>query len=689
MPISLEEAIQQTEQLLSGFSGTYSELVQQISSISQQLSAAPVNSGTAILFSGVGGSAADYSGSNSNVNVLNETDVGSYLESDLVNEALRQRATAEGLFDPDARGGVGAFTDEAWAAQSSPDAMWGEASARYAQGLSGDVVYAGTLSPNGVFATIELPALLQNADITSINGIPVNDLRNGLSPSQITEELAQSLASQHLGNVVSNASHTSIGAEILRNAGVDTGLNFVPDGNGSIDIYGLDGRLLGFAGTVGDVIELGIAAKSAREQYNAGDVDGAIQTLADATAAVVLGALAAAAAMAIGAALSFATAPIILLGLAAGMATSFVWNYYTTLNSDWYTDLTEYLRDEFFFDPFVIDLDGDGIELSALGTTNAYFDLDGDGFAEQTGWVAPDDALLAIDANGNAQIDDISELFGSQLLSGFAQLSHLDSNGDGIIDAQDADFAQLLLWQDLDSDGQTDEGELVSLTEAGLVSIDLNATATNINNNGNQVAALSSVTWSDGSTSQAADVNFNMAAMETTYELDENFALNEDVLDLPWLRGYGEVRDSWVDMSDDAALRTAASNLVTTAATGDHTQFMTDFDTYLADWSGAAGWEWFDQKTVITLFLKDENDNAVGYLMLDADQDPFFYDYYPELDARVPGWRDLLQNLDATYRGYDGVDEASAAFLISAGTTEAQEYIDNPVSYTHLTLPTN
>jgi hypothetical protein len=38
--------------------------------------------------------------------------------------------------------------------------------------------------------------------------------------------------------------------------------------------------------------------------------------------------------------------------------------------------------------PLVLDLDGDGIELVSLDASAAYFDLDVNGFAERTGWVA-------------------------------------------------------------------------------------------------------------------------------------------------------------------------------------------------------------------------------------------------------------------------------------------------------------
>ncbi|WP_306118877.1 MULTISPECIES: hypothetical protein [unclassified Roseitalea] len=45
--------------------------------------------------------------------------------------------------------------------------------------------------------------------------------------------------------------------------------------------------------------------------------------------------------------------------------------------------------------PLVLDLDSDGIELTTFNaaTTTTFFDVDGDGFAEQTAWVSADDGL--------------------------------------------------------------------------------------------------------------------------------------------------------------------------------------------------------------------------------------------------------------------------------------------------------
>jgi hypothetical protein len=124
-------------------------------------------------------------------------------------------------------------------------------------------------------------------------------------------------------------------------------------------------------------------------------------------------------------------------------------------------------------DPLVLDLDGDGIELSSLENSTVHFDYDADGFAERTGWVSSDDGILVVDANANSAVDGAGELFGSPTQDGFAVLDLYDSNGDGKIDANDAAWAQLRVWQDADQDGVSDAGELRTLADAGVKSISL------------------------------------------------------------------------------------------------------------------------------------------------------------------------------------------------------------------------
>jgi hypothetical protein len=122
-------------------------------------------------------------------------------------------------------------------------------------------------------------------------------------------------------------------------------------------------------------------------------------------------------------------------------------------------------------DPLLLDLDGDGIETTSLAQSRAYFDVDGDGFAERTGWVGADDGILAVDRDGSGAIENVNELFGGPGESGFAELRLLDSNADGRIDAADLEFASLRVWRDLDEDGVSDAGELFTLQQLGIASI--------------------------------------------------------------------------------------------------------------------------------------------------------------------------------------------------------------------------
>lgn len=66
-------------------------------------------------------------------------------------------------------------------------------------------------------------------------------------------------------------------------------------------------------------------------------------------------------------------------------------------------------------DPLILDLDGDGIQTTNVSGI-AFFDHNGDGFAEQTGWVNPHDGLLVMDRNSNGIIDDDKELFSDQTI---------------------------------------------------------------------------------------------------------------------------------------------------------------------------------------------------------------------------------------------------------------------------------
>ncbi len=115
-------------------------------------------------------------------------------------------------------------------------------------------------------------------------------------------------------------------------------------------------------------------------------------------------------------------------------------------------------------DPLAVDLDGTG-DIETLPADSVYFDIDADGMAEAVSWISSGDGWLAIDSNENGKIDGVGELFGSDGTGGFAALAALDTNADGKIDAQDAAYSQLVVWQDKNSDGVSQAGELLSIAD--------------------------------------------------------------------------------------------------------------------------------------------------------------------------------------------------------------------------------
>ncbi len=158
-------------------------------------------------------------------------------------------------------------------------------------------------------------------------------------------------------------------------------------------------------------------------------------------------------------------------------------------------------------DPLVLDLAGDGLNLSKAGE-GAVFDIDADGKLDRTGWVQGDDALLVLDRNGNGTIDDGTELFGDQNGSqnGFIELAKHDNNKDGVINRLDPVFKALKLYQDLNGNGKIEKTELIGLEKMGIKSLNLNFMQANQDLNGNSLILNGSFERTDGSKGQLADV---------------------------------------------------------------------------------------------------------------------------------------------------------------------------------------
>ncbi len=180
-------------------------------------------------------------------------------------------------------------------------------------------------------------------------------------------------------------------------------------------------------------------------------------------------------------------------------------------------------------DPLIIDLGEEGIKLTDV-ENGVYFDLDNNGFAEKTAWIGTEDGFLALDINGNGIIDNGGELFGDQFVmpdgniseTGFEALSSLDENHDGIIDENDAVFEHLGVWIDTNHNGNTDESELKTLTESGIVSIDLNYVSDGTVNveTGTMEAESSFVTLNTGDKKKISEFWFVVNSSDTTHDGD-------------------------------------------------------------------------------------------------------------------------------------------------------------------------
>ncbi|MEW6352601.1 MAG: hypothetical protein AB1646_26440, partial [Thermodesulfobacteriota bacterium] len=243
-------------------------------------------------------------------------------------------------------------------------------------------------------------------------------------------------------------------------------------------------------------------------------------------------------------------------------------------------------------DPLVLDLDGDGVETTAV-SGSASFDLGVDGFAEKSGWVSADDGLLVMDRNGDGVINDGRELFGDQTIlasglrsgTGFQALADLDSNRDGKIDANDPAFSLLRVWKDEFEDGSSSEEELYALDGLGIASIDVQSTpSSQTDAQGNTRNRIGSFQWTDGSTGQMADYTFDRDGMYS-YATEE-LEVPEDIGTLPNLFGHGTVYNLQQAMVRDSSghLKSLVEQIIQEPDPDSRTALM---DQILLAWTGS------------------------------------------------------------------------------------------------------
>jgi hypothetical protein len=176
--------------------------------------------------------------------------------------------------------------------------------------------------------------------------------------------------------------------------------------------------------------------------------------------------------------------------------------------------------------PVLLDLNGDGhidlrpLDTNALATgSSVTFDWNGDGARDGTAWVGSQDGFLAIDlgedgqAGPDGKIDQSKELAFSewatpdQVAANGGSVSDLDglrlafdSNHDNVLDASDDRWSEFRVWRDANQNGVVDDGELQTMSEAGIKLINLLSTTDGSQSfsDGSAITGTSSYQTSDG-----------------------------------------------------------------------------------------------------------------------------------------------------------------------------------------------
>lgn len=126
-----------------------------------------------------------------------------------------------------------------------------------------------------------------------------------------------------------------------------------------------------------------------------------------------------------------------------------------------------------FYSPLMLFFDKNYPKFNGVSTFPLYGMKDG----QRVNWPEFDaPGYFLVDLKGEKSVTKDSQLFGKNDLfdNGFEALKAHDTNKDNKIDSKDKIFSNLMLWNDQNSNGGSDEGEIVSLKSKGVVSIDLN-----------------------------------------------------------------------------------------------------------------------------------------------------------------------------------------------------------------------
>lgn len=410
------------------------------------------------------------------IDIIDNTPIGPFMntnrESDTANKQLI--AKLDELFLGD-RAKIAAYLYGSRDANGirTANGLWDQLSASFVARAQGAVItFTGGARRDGVFAQVELPGLLRNPAITSIDGIPIAELR-GLTPDQafdLVTATSDLRAAALLIPVDTGGKPLAIDDAItldsrafladlpdVQPSGVSSTQAYrpmadfipperlrqhrdnlrslrttlaerIPERNQPLQIverFQLS-RLLSRVDDGLAITGLALTALEAYKAYEQGDQSTAQKILYD-WALDNAGALVAGRLAGLLLAPLIATGPLgLLLGggltLGASMLGSsaakpamiaLISNLARLSESTITTLQTLFRMAESTVSPLVLDLDGNGVSTRSISGSGVNFDHNGNGFAERSGWVGSGDGLLVRDLNGDGRITSGNELFGN------------------------------------------------------------------------------------------------------------------------------------------------------------------------------------------------------------------------------------------------------------------------------------
>ncbi|MBF0421097.1 MAG: hypothetical protein HQL78_13150, partial [Magnetococcales bacterium] len=238
-----------------------------------------------------------------------------------------------------------------------------------------------------------------------------------------------------------------------------------------------------------------------------------------------------------------------------------------------------------YHDSNALDLNSDGTGLTDQDH-RVHFDMNLTGKPQATGWIAPSDALLALDLNHDGVINNARELFSEYVFkdvhSGKEALAKFDANQDHLIDAKDPVFKDIFVWRDGNLNGISEAGELSTLAQKEISSIQLDTTTDSHWQGSNQVLTDGHFTYTDGHMGQLAEATLQSGGPGATVQAEDLFghllqsrdALYADVfssrgVDGPGLQDQGvhpSTMSSFGQQSVESSLQSCQMGGVTTSS---------------------------------------------------------------------------------------------------------------------------